>query len=131
MLALVIFYESGEINPRKMFRVLSCVVYTIINTCVCIDYLDTEKKKISDLKINFTGSSKHDGMDYNNFFGIGIPDLLLNMLSCRGFLNNNDSVVILKCPNRMYEYYFNKGFIELICDEDHFKKTSFNGQRKS
>ena len=61
-------------------------------------------------------------MDYNNLLGIGIPDLLLNLLSCHGFLKNNDSVVILKYPNRMSEYYFNKGFFELECDEDHLKK---------
>ena len=63
-------------------------------------------------------------MDYDNLFGIGIPDILLNMLSCHGFLNNNDSIVILKCPNRMSEYYFNKGFIELTCDEDHLNKLT-------
>ena len=61
-------------------------------------------------------------MDDNNLFGIGIPDLLLNILSCHGYLKNDDSVVILKCPNRMSEYYFNKVFVELICDEDHLKK---------
>ena len=70
-------------------------------------------------------------MEYYNLFGIGIPDILLNMLSCHGFFNNNESIVILKCPNSMSEYYFNKGFIQLKCDEDHFKKTSFIGQRQS
>ena len=40
-----------------------------------------------------------------------------------GILNNNDSIVILKCPNRMSQYYFNKGFIQLTCDEDHLKKV--------
>ena len=30
-------------------------------------------------------------------------------------------MVILKCPNRMSEYYFNKVFIQLACDEDHLK----------
>ena len=100
---------------------LSCVIYTIIDKYVCIDYLFTEKKKISDFKIACTGSRKHDGMDYNNLFGIGIPDLLINMLSCHGFLKNDDSVMILKCTNRMSEYYFNKGFVELRCDEDHLK----------
>ena len=45
----------------------------------------------------------------------------MNMLSCQVFLNNNESLVILKCPNRMSEYYFNKGFIKLTCDEDHLK----------
>ena len=30
--------------------------------------------------------------------------------------------MILKCTNRMSEYYFNKGFIQLTCDEDHLNK---------
>ena len=48
VLALVVFYELGNINPRKMFKVLSCVIYTIIDRYVCIDYLGTEKNKISE-----------------------------------------------------------------------------------
>ena len=32
--------------------------------------------------------------------------------------------MILKCPNRMSEYYFNKGFIKLSCDEDHLNKLT-------
>ena len=27
------------------------------------------------------------------------------------------------CPNRMSRYYFNKGFIQLTCDEDHLEKA--------
>ena len=118
VLALVVFYELRNIHPRKMFKVLSCVIYTIINRYVCIDYLGTEKKKISELRLGCNLKSKHEGMDYDNLFGIGIPDILLNMLSCHIFLNNNESIVILKCRNSMSEYYFNKGFIELTCDED-------------
>ena len=63
-------------------------------------------------------------MDYNNLFGIGNPDILLNMLSCHGFLKYNDSIVILKCPNRMSEHYFNKGFIEFTCDEDNLNELT-------
>ena len=44
------------------------------------------------------------------------------MLSCQGLKKNKESIVTLKCPNRMSEYYFNKGFSQLTCDEDHFKK---------
>ena len=69
-------------------------------------------------------------MDYDNLFGIGIPDILLNMLSCHGFLNNSDSIVILKCPNGMSEYYFNKGFIELTCDEDHLNKLPLSAKQR-
>ena len=47
VIALVAFYELGNNNPRKMFKVLSCVIYTIIDRYVCIDYLGTEIKKIS------------------------------------------------------------------------------------
>ena len=63
-------------------------------------------------------SPTDNGMDYNNLLGIGIPDLLLNLLSCHGFFKNSCSVVIIKCPNRISEYYFNKGIVELECDED-------------
>ena len=41
VLALVVFYELGNINPRKMFKVLSCIIYTIIDRYVCIAYLGT------------------------------------------------------------------------------------------
>ena len=103
MLALVIFYESGKTIIRKLFRVLSCVIYTIIDKYFCIDYLGSDKSKLSGLKIGCTGSSKHNDMYYNNLLGICIPYLLLNLLSFHGFLKNNDSVVILKCPNSMSE----------------------------
>ena len=43
--------------------------------------------------------------------GIGIPDLLMNLMSCHGFLKNKYSAVILKCPKSMFEYYFSKRFI--------------------
>ena len=65
-------------------------------------------------------------MDYENLFGIGIPDIFMNMLSCKGFINNNESIVILKCSNIMSQYYFNKGFTQLKCDEDHLKKIPEN-----
>ena len=119
LLALFVHYEHGTINPGKMFKVLSCVIYTIIDRYVCIDYLGTEIKKISQLKLGRSLKIRHEDKDYDNLFGICIPDIFMNMLSCQGFLNNNDSIVILKCPNRMSQYYFNKGFIQLTCDEDH------------
>ena len=44
VIALIVNYEHGSYSTRKMFKVLSCVVYTIIDKYVCIDYLCTEKK---------------------------------------------------------------------------------------
>ena len=48
--------------------------------------------------------------------------MLLNLLSCRDFLKNDYYVVILKCPHRMFEPYFNKGFIVFDCDENNLKR---------
>ena len=39
MLALIMFYETRAENPKKYFRVLSCVMYTIIKNYVFIDNL--------------------------------------------------------------------------------------------
>ena len=36
-------------------------------------------------------------------------------MSCHRFLKNKDYVVILKCPKRMFEYYFSKGFTYFDC----------------
>ena len=121
VLAFVVFYEHGTFNPRKMFKVLSCVIYTIIDRYVCIYYLGSETNKISELNLGCSLKTRHENKDYDNLFGIGISDIFMNMLSCQRFLNNNESIVILKCPNRMSQYYFNKEFIQLTCDEDHLK----------
>ena len=121
VLALVLFYELGTFNPTKMFKVLSYVIYTIIDRYVCIDYLGTQTKKISGIHLGFSLKTRHKNKEYDNLFGIGIPDIFMNMLSCQGFFNSNESIVILKCPNRMSQYYSNKGFIQLTCDEYHLK----------
>ena len=100
VLALVIFYE----NRKK------------IGKYVCINSLGSEKSKSSDLHLGSTGKYKQYDTNYDNVLGIGITDLLLKLLSCHGFSKNNESVVILKCPIRMSEYYFNKGFVIFECD---------------
>ena len=45
VLALIMFYETRGDNPKKYFRVLSCVVYSIIKNYVCIEYLACIPKK--------------------------------------------------------------------------------------
>ena len=44
---LVIFYETRNKNAMKYFRLLSCVMYTIIDNYVCIDYLACQSNKLS------------------------------------------------------------------------------------
>ena len=38
-LALLMFHETRGLNPKRHFRVLRCVSYTIIENYVCIYYL--------------------------------------------------------------------------------------------
>ena len=43
MLVLLMFYDTRK-NPKKVIKVLSCVIYTIFSNYVCIDYLASESK---------------------------------------------------------------------------------------
>ena len=52
------FYETRN-NPKKYFKVLSCVIYTTIKNYVCIDYLAFQPKKISELPVGTGGGFKH------------------------------------------------------------------------
>ena len=40
VIALIMIYEIGNFSTIKLFKVLSCVVYTMIEKYVCIEYLD-------------------------------------------------------------------------------------------
>ena len=68
------------------------------------------------------GDSKHGDKRFDRILGIGITDLLMNLMSCHGFLKNINSVVILKFPKRMLEYYFSKGFTILECNVNNLEK---------
>ena len=45
VLALIKFYETVGDNPKKYFRLLSCVIYTIIKKYVFIYYITCLFKK--------------------------------------------------------------------------------------
>ena len=76
-------------NPKKSFKVLSCVIYTIIRNYVCISFLDYESKKLSELGLGSGGSFKYVSKSYDKILGIRILDLLMNFMSCYGFLRTN------------------------------------------
>ena len=47
---------------------------------------------------------------FNILLGIGIPELLLNLLSCNGFMKKTGSTVILNCQYRLVNNYLAKVF---------------------
>ena len=58
------FYDTRK-NPKKVFKVLSCVIYTIISNHVCIYYLASESKKLSELHLGYGGGYKHEEQIYD------------------------------------------------------------------
>ena len=48
VIALVMSYENKTNNATKVHRVLSCVLYYIMDNFVCIDYICCQYKTISD-----------------------------------------------------------------------------------
>ena len=65
---------------------------------------------------------KHGGKGFNIILGIEIPDLFIKLMSCNVFFKNINYFVILKCPKRMLEYYFSKGFAILGCNVNNLSK---------
>ena len=80
VLALLMFYETRK-NPRKYFKVFSCFIYTIISHYVCIGYLACQSKK-NELPVVTGGGFKHGNKSYDKILEIGIPYLLMNLISC-------------------------------------------------
>ena len=48
----------------------------------------------------------------------------MKLMFCHGFLKNINYVVILKCPKRMLEYYFSKGFTILELNDNNLAKLT-------
>ena len=58
------------------------------------------------MPVGYGGGYKRGDKHFYRILGIVIPDFLMNLMTCHGLLKNINSVVILKCPKRMLEYYF-------------------------
>ena len=47
VITIAMFYENITTNTMKVFRVLSCVLYYVIDNYVYMDYLCCQYKKLS------------------------------------------------------------------------------------
>ena len=56
--------------------------------------------------------------------GIGITYLLMNLMSCHGFVKDKNPVVIFKFSKRMLEYYFSKRFTLFDCNTNNLEKIT-------
>ena len=78
VLALVMFYENREKMQRKCSECWVVSFIQIISKYICIDYLGSEKSKLSYLRLGIIGRYKHLDKKYDKVLVFVIPDILLN-----------------------------------------------------
>ena len=52
--ALIIIYENNGEIPKTLYKVLSCVIYTLIDNYVCIKYMLCQSITLSAISFNPT-----------------------------------------------------------------------------
>ena len=82
------------------------------------------------MPVGSRGGSKYGDRSFDRILGIGIPDLLMDLMYCHGFLKKIDSVIILKCTKRMLEYYFPKVFNILECNVNNLAKLTIDIKKR-
>ena len=101
--ALLIKYEHRK---PTMFKVLEAVIYCILENNVCLDYVFLQKyTKLSSFHKVFEDSS------YNDISVIFIPELLMNIVLCHGFVKYKTLAVILTCQRNLASYYLSEIFV--------------------
>ena len=75
------------------------VIYTIINEYICLYAVSLLQEKLSKHDDNFKNTN------FNNFSGLGIPEILINIMSCHGFVKSSILIGILKCHNALVPCY--------------------------
>ena len=106
VIVLIILYENSGKYIRKLYIVFSCVVYNLIYNYVCIEYLFFQSKILCGISSNPTFKET----DFNLSLGVGISELLLNLLTCHGFMKKSNWTVILNCQSRLINNYSSKVF---------------------
>ena len=87
-----------------MYKVIGAVIYTIIDEYICLDYMVLLQEKLSRHNDNPKKTK------LNDLTGFGIPEILMNIMSCNGFVKSSISTVILKCQNTLVPYYLSRRF---------------------
>ena len=75
------FCETKK-KSKKLFRVLSYVLYYVIENNVCINYLCCNSKTLSVI----SSDKIFKKASCNELLGIGITEVLMNLISFHGFI---------------------------------------------
>ena len=99
VLEIMIFDENKKIAT---FMMLGSVIYCIMENHLCADYLCLKQDKIYLEQKGFENTTSND------ILGIAIAELLMNIMSCCGFVKNNKTAVILSFHRKLASYYLLK-----------------------
>ena len=104
----MVFYEQRK---KIMFRVIVAVIYTIVYNFICLYYLCMIQDNI------FKHENKFEKTELNNFSGLGIPDILMSIISCHVFSKYPISTVVISCRSPIVPYYLSKVFVVVKTEE--------------
>ena len=89
-----------------MVKLLSSVGYCIMDNYVCAYYLCCMKSKIH---VHFVNKG-FENTTYNAVSCVSIPGILMNIISCCGFVKDKNSDVIFSCRIKLVSYCLHKLF---------------------
>ena len=100
-IALLMFYDNRKNHAKKVYRVLGCGLYYVIEKYFCIEYLFCNSKTIGEI----SSDKEKLNNSCNELLDIGILEVLMNLISCHGFMKNTNSDVRLVCRSRLVNYH--------------------------
>ena len=105
-ISMIMFYNNRQ---SLIFKVLGVSVYWFLGKCVCVNYFCLQREvKFSLLHRWFEDTS------FNELSVIGIPKVLLNIVSYYSYIQDNNSTLILTCRSKFVSYYLSKGFVVIL-----------------
>ena len=93
----------NENRKTMIFKVLGSVIYWIMDNYLCVDYLCLQQAKI------YFAHKIFENKIFNNI-QIDISELLMNIMSCHGFVNDNNSTVILSWHKNVFPITYQRVF---------------------
>ena len=85
-----------------MYTVIGEVMYPIIDEYIYLHYLGLLQETLSKNDNNFKNTK------FNDLSGLVINNILMNIMSCHGFVKSSRSTIILTCCNALVPYYIYK-----------------------
>ena len=80
VLSFIMFYKNRN---TFMYKVIGALIYAIIYEYTCLDYLGLLQERYPNTMI----TSKKPR--FNDFYGLGIPEILMNIMSYHGFVKSS------------------------------------------